>query len=130
MPAQNAELARLRDRIVEAKSEMDSAGLAVQRAMQERLSGEQDSSAHGIEADRQLQILQREASASAQLYGSLLRRQKDMRVEQETEDSIGSCRSTPSHRSRPTELSQSYFIYCPGVLHICDVRRLDCCHVG
>ena len=106
----NAELARLRDRIVEAKSEMDSAGLAVQRAMQERLSGEQDSSAHGIEADRQLQILQREASASAQLYGSLLRRQKDMRVQQEA-NSIGlSVNSFASVPDRPSSHNPILFI--------------------
>jgi len=106
----DAELARLRDRIVEAKSEMDSAGLAVQGAMQERLSGEQDSSAQGIEADRQLQILQRAASASAQLYGSLLRRQKEMRVQQEA-DSVGvSVNSLASVPDRPSSHNPILFI--------------------
>jgi polysaccharide biosynthesis transport protein len=106
----DAELARLRDRIVEAKSEMDSTGLAVQRAMQERLSGEQDSSVPGNEADRQLQILQREASASAQLYGSLLRRQKEMRVQQEA-DSVGlSVNSLASVPDRPSSHNPILFI--------------------
>lgn len=104
-----SEMARLHDRIVEAKSEMDKAGLAVQRAMQELLS-EQDANAHATDVERPLQNLERAALASAQVYGGLLRRQKEMRAQQEVESGGVLISSRAEIPDRPSSHNPLLFI--------------------
>ena len=78
------EMARLDERIAEAKSETEKTATAVQRAIQHRRSSEQNASSEEREADEQVRELLRHAGTSAQLYDSLVRRRKDMRERQET----------------------------------------------
>ncbi len=78
------EMARLDERIAEAKYETERAGNAVQRAIQQRHGSEQNASSEERDADGQLRELLRHAGTSAQLYDSLLRRRKEMRDRQET----------------------------------------------
>src|SRR5216684_4148496 len=78
------EMARLDERIAEAKYETERAGNAVQKAIQQRHGSEQNASSEERDADGQLRELLRHAGTSAQLYDSLLRRRKEMRDRQET----------------------------------------------
>jgi uncharacterized protein involved in exopolysaccharide biosynthesis/Mrp family chromosome partitioning ATPase len=78
------EMARLDERIAETKYEAEMAGIAVQKAIQQRHGSEQNASSQEREANGQLRELLRQAGTSAQLYDSLLRRQKEMRDRQET----------------------------------------------
>jgi uncharacterized protein involved in exopolysaccharide biosynthesis/Mrp family chromosome partitioning ATPase len=78
------EMARLDERIAEAKYETERAGVAVQKAIQQRHGSEQNAISEEREADGQLRELLRHAGTSAQLYDSLLRRRKEMRDRQET----------------------------------------------
>jgi polysaccharide biosynthesis transport protein len=80
----NREMARLDERIAEAKYETERAGTAVQKAIQQRHGSEQNASSEEREADGQLRELLRHAGTSAQLYDGLLRRRKEMRDRQET----------------------------------------------
>ena len=80
----NRELARLDARIAETKYEMEKAGAAVQKAIQERHGSEQNASGEERESDGKLRELLHHAGTSAQLYDSLLRRRKEMRDRQET----------------------------------------------
>ena len=79
----SSEITRLQERIAEAKSTMERAGIAVQNAIQKRLEAEQNVVSSGPEADQQLREIEHQAATSAQLYGSLLRRQKEIRDQQE-----------------------------------------------
>jgi len=78
------EMARMDERLAEIKYEMDRAGAAAQQAIQRRLGGDRNASSEGGEADVQLAELEHQAAETAQLYDSLLRRQKEMRDQQET----------------------------------------------
>lgn len=78
------EMARLDERIAEAKYETERAGAAVQKAIQQRHGSEQNAVSEEREADGQLRELLRHAGTSAQLYDGLLRRRKEMRDRQET----------------------------------------------
>src|SRR6266849_976986 len=78
------ELAWLDERIAETKYEMERAGAAVQKAIQQKHGSEQNASSEEREADGQLRELLHHAGSSAQLYDSLLRRRKEMRERQET----------------------------------------------
>jgi polysaccharide biosynthesis transport protein len=78
------EMARLDERIAEAKYETERAGAAVQKAIQQRHGSEQNAISEEREADGQLRELLRHAGTSAQLYDGLLRRRKEMRDRQET----------------------------------------------
>ena len=77
------EMARLDERIAELKYEMEKAGNAVQGAIQQRLDRGRNAGSEGRELDEQLRELERHAAAGAQLHASLLRRQKQMRDQQE-----------------------------------------------
>jgi polysaccharide biosynthesis transport protein len=78
------ELARLDARIAETKYEMEKAGAAVQKAIQERRGSEQNASGQERESDGSLRELLHHAGTSAQLYDGLLRRRKELRDRQET----------------------------------------------
>jgi polysaccharide biosynthesis transport protein len=77
------EMARLDERIAELKFEMEKAGNAVQGAIQQRLDPGRSAGSEGREFEGRLRELERHAAAGAQLYASLLRRQKQMRDQQE-----------------------------------------------
>ena len=77
------ETARLDERIAELKYEMEKAGNAVQGAIQQRLDPGRNAGSEGRELDERLRELERHAAAGAQLHASLLRRQKQMRDQQE-----------------------------------------------
>jgi polysaccharide biosynthesis transport protein len=78
------EMARLDERIAEAKNEADKAASAVQKAIQQRHGSEQNAGGEERDADGQLRELLHRAGSSAQLYDSLLRRRKETRDRQET----------------------------------------------
>ena len=81
---ESRELARLDARIAETKYEMEKAGAAVQKVIQERRGSGQNASGEERESDGQLRELLHHAGTSAQLYDSLLRRRKEMHDRQET----------------------------------------------
>ena len=78
------EMARLDERIAEAKNEAEKAAAAVQRAIQQRPGPEQNAGGEMRDADGQLRELLHRAGSSAQLYDGLLRRRKEARDRQET----------------------------------------------
>ena len=78
------EMARLDERIANAKSEAEDAAAAVQKAIQLRRGSEQNASTEERDADGQLRELLHRAGSSAQLYDRLLRRRKETRDRQET----------------------------------------------
>jgi len=78
------EVARLDERIAETKYENERAVAAVQNEIQQKHDSEQNASSGGREAAGQLRELLHHAGSTAQLYDSLLRRQKEMRDRQET----------------------------------------------
>jgi polysaccharide biosynthesis transport protein len=78
------EMARLDERIAQAKNEAEKAAAAVQTAIQQRHGSEQNASTEERDADGQLRELLHHAGSSAQLYDGLLRRRKEMRDRQET----------------------------------------------
>jgi uncharacterized protein involved in exopolysaccharide biosynthesis/Mrp family chromosome partitioning ATPase len=80
----NLEMARLDERIAEAKYETEKAGAAVQKAIQQRHGSEQNAGNEERDADGQLRELLRHAGTSAQLYDGLLRRRKEVRDRQDT----------------------------------------------
>jgi succinoglycan biosynthesis transport protein ExoP len=77
------EMARLEERIAEAKNEAEKAGTAVQKAIQQRHGSDQSASSEEREVEGQLRELLHRAGGSAQLYDSL-RRRKEMRDRQES----------------------------------------------
>ena len=104
----NRELARLDERIAELKKEVEQAGAAVQQTVQRRLDAAgQNSPGDEREADVRLRELEREGSARDQLYTNLVRRQKELRYQQEIVGSdvrILSLASPPDHPSSPSPL--------------------------
>jgi polysaccharide biosynthesis transport protein len=78
------EMARLNERIAEAKSEAEKAAAAVQKAMQQKPGSEQNVIGEVRDADGMLRDLLHRAGSSAQLYDGLLRRRKETRDRQET----------------------------------------------
>jgi succinoglycan biosynthesis transport protein ExoP len=78
------ELARLDERIAEAKYEMERAGAAVQKAIQQKPSSDQNASSEERAADGQLRELLLHAGSSAQHYDRLLQSRKELRAKQET----------------------------------------------
>lgn len=73
------EIARLNKQLEEAKSETDRTRAAVQNAIEMRMGSGSPAKADGRVSDGQLNELERKASIGAQLYSNLLRRQKEIR---------------------------------------------------
>jgi polysaccharide biosynthesis transport protein len=109
------EMARLDDRIAETKQETDRAGIAVQKAMQQRHGSEQNASSDGPGADGQLRELMRQAGNSAQLYESLLRRRKEMRDRQDAVVAGPAIHSLAAVPNRPSSHNPILFIF-PAVV--------------
>ncbi len=80
----SGEMARLGERIAESKYEMERAELAVETAARKNLSPEPNVKGEEREDEGQLRELARHAGMTAQLYGNLLLRKKQMRDDQET----------------------------------------------
>jgi polysaccharide biosynthesis transport protein len=74
-----SELARLSQRSAELKSEMERAGTAVQRLIQQRPNIVAGTDGERDKADIRLRELERAAATDAQLYDKLMRRQKEIR---------------------------------------------------
>jgi uncharacterized protein involved in exopolysaccharide biosynthesis/Mrp family chromosome partitioning ATPase len=77
------ELTRLRERLAELKSEMDRAVAAVQKLVQHRLAITRNAAGDARESDGQLRELERKAADVAAAHGSLARREKELRDQQE-----------------------------------------------
>jgi succinoglycan biosynthesis transport protein ExoP len=78
------EMTRLDERIAEAKAETEKTPAAVQKAIQQRRSSEQNGGSEDREADEQVRELLHHAGTSAQLYDSLVKRRREMRERQDT----------------------------------------------
>jgi uncharacterized protein involved in exopolysaccharide biosynthesis/Mrp family chromosome partitioning ATPase len=104
------EMALLDERIAAAKYEMEAAGSAVQKALQQ--------SARSTErtADGHLPELLRQAGHSAQHYDSLLRRQKEIRDQQETVSSGVGIHLLAAVPNRPSSHNPILFIFPAFVL--------------
>jgi polysaccharide biosynthesis transport protein len=104
------EMARMDERLAETKYEMERAGAAAQQAIQRRLGGDRNASSEGREADGELAELEHQAAETAQLYDSLLRRQKEMRDQQETMTPGVRIHSLASVPRRPSSHNPILFI--------------------
>ncbi len=106
----SAELARLDSRIAELKIDIERAGTAVQAFLRQRTNAARPAS-EGGEADQRLQEPERDAVAKGQLYHTLLRRQQEIRNQQETiapDARILSLAATPD---RPSSANPLLFIF-------------------
>ena len=112
----NWELARLDERIAELKKEVEQAGAAVQNTVQQRLAAGQNNPGEEREADVRLRELEREGSARDQLYTNLVRRQKELRYQQEIVASDVRILSLASPPDRPSSPSPLLFIFPALVL--------------
>jgi succinoglycan biosynthesis transport protein ExoP len=111
----NRELARLDERIGELKKEVEQAGAAVQKIVQQRLAAAQNGTGDG-DADIRLRELEREGAARDQLYTNLIRRQKEVRYQQEIAASDVRILSLASPPDRPSSPSPFLFIFPAFVL--------------
>ena len=102
------EMAQLDEQITETKYEMEKAGIAVQKAIQQRLGVDRNAKSEGREADEQLHELERHAGTSTHLYISLLQRQR--RDQQETVTPGIEIRSLASAPNRPSSYNPILFI--------------------
>jgi polysaccharide biosynthesis transport protein len=104
------EIARLNARLSQTKHEMDEAGIAVQNAIQRRIGSERGAETNQSDSTTQLRELERRAASSAQLYGGLLRRQMQMRIqEQDTTPGI-EIQSLATVPRRPSSHNPLFFI--------------------
>jgi polysaccharide biosynthesis transport protein len=127
----SAELAGLDSRIAELKIDIERAGTAVQALMLQRTNAVKPPS-EGRVADQRLQELEREAVAKGQLYHTLLRRQQEIRDQQEsiTPDArVLSLAATPDRPSSPNPFlfifpALTMFLICGSLLAVI-LERLD-----
>jgi succinoglycan biosynthesis transport protein ExoP len=105
-----AEMVQLDERISEAKYEMEAAGSAVQKALQQNARSTERT------ADGHFRELLRQAGNSAQHYDSLLRRQKEIRDEQETASSGAGIHLFAAVPNRPSSHNPILFIFPAFVL--------------
>lgn len=101
------ELARLEQRIATVKSDIDRATTALHKAIERRSSILRSPGTEQREADVDPHELERQAAASAQLYASLLQRQREIREQEELVNpdvSVLSLASPPSRPSSPNPL--------------------------
>lgn len=104
------EMAQLDERIAEAKYEMEAAGSAVQKAIQQNARSTERT------ADGHLRDLLRQAGNSAQRYDSLLRRQNEIRDQQETVSSGVGTQVFAAVPNRPSSHNPILFIFPAFVL--------------
>jgi succinoglycan biosynthesis transport protein ExoP len=107
----NLAMARLDERIAEAKHESEKAGAAVQKAIQQRNGVEQGAGNEERDADGQLRELLRHAGASAQLHDGLLRRRKEVRDRQDTVSPGVGIHVLAGVPKRPSSHNPIFFIF-------------------
>jgi polysaccharide biosynthesis transport protein len=120
-----SELAELDRRIAELKIAVAQSGAAVQTFMQQRVDAAKQAS-DAREAGHTLQELEREAVAKGQLYHTLLRRQQELRNQQETaapDAYVMSLATTPYRPSSPNPIllifpSLIVFLICGSLLAV------------
>jgi succinoglycan biosynthesis transport protein ExoP len=125
------ELARVGERFSERKSEVQSAGEAAQTVIQQRFGG-LAANGEGPKVDERMRELLRAAAASVQLQDSLLRRQKEIRDQQENvkvDVSMLSFAAPPDRPSSPNPLffilpALTLFLVCASLLAVV-MERLD-----
>jgi len=126
------ELAKLDQRIAELKNDVDSAAAAMQKLTQQRIAGGQAGGSEGQGADVRLRELERETVVGRQLYADLLRRQKEVRGQQELvvpDVSIVSLAAPPDRPSSPNPIlfilpAFIVFSICGSLLAVV-LHRLD-----
>lgn len=104
------ELAQLEGRIAELKIAVAQSGAAVQNFMQQRGDAAKQAS-DAREAGQTLQELEREAVAKGQLYHTLLRRQQEIRDQQETPSPDAYVMSLAATPYRPSSPNPFLFIF-------------------
>jgi capsular exopolysaccharide synthesis family protein len=109
--AANRELVRLDERIAQLKAEVEQAGAAVQQTIQQRLVAGQNGTGGERDADIRLRELERQGAARDQLYTNLIRRQKELRYQQEIVASDVRILSLASPPHRPSSPSPLLFIF-------------------
>jgi polysaccharide biosynthesis transport protein len=127
----SAELAGLDSRIAELKIELERSIAAVQAFMRQRTDAAKPAS-EAREAGQHLQELEREAVVKGKLYYTLLRRQQEIRDQQETfapDARILSLAATPDRPSSPNPLLFIFpalivFLICGSLLAFI-LERLD-----
>jgi succinoglycan biosynthesis transport protein ExoP len=127
----SAELAGLDIRIAELKIEIERSSAAVQAFMRQRPDAAKPASEAG-EAGQRLQELEREAVVKGKLYHTLLRRQQEIRDQQESfapDARILSLAATPDRPSSPNPLLFIFpalivFLICGSLLAFI-LERLD-----
>ncbi|WP_051383167.1 Wzz/FepE/Etk N-terminal domain-containing protein [Bradyrhizobium sp. WSM3983] len=101
------ELARLEERMATVKADIERTSAALHNAIQRRADAVRNASGEQREADLDPRELERRTAASAQLYASLLQRQKEIREQEELVNpdvSILSLASPPSRPSSPNPI--------------------------
>ncbi|MBR0722543.1 GumC family protein [Bradyrhizobium manausense] len=101
------ELARLEQRIATVKGDIERTSAALHKAIQRRSDASRSAATEEQEADLDPRELERRTAASAQLYASLLQRQKEIREQEELVNpdvSILSLASPPSRPSSPNPI--------------------------
>lgn len=101
------ELARLDQRIGAVKDDIDRTSTALHNAIERRTSAFRSAGSEKHEADVDPRELDRQTAASAQLYASLLQRQREIREQEELVNpdvSVLSLASPPSRPSSPNPL--------------------------
>ena len=110
------EMARLDERIAEAKNEAERAAVAVQKALQQRPGSEQNTGGEVRDADGVLRGLLHRAGSSAQVYDGLLRRQKEARDRQEIVAPGAGIQLLAGVPNRPSSHNPILFIFPAFVL--------------
>lgn len=101
------ELARLEERIATVRGDIEQNSAALQKAILQRSAAARSAGSEAPEANLDPRELERRTAASAQLYASLLQRQKEIREQEELinpDVSILSLASPPSRPSSPNPL--------------------------
>jgi succinoglycan biosynthesis transport protein ExoP len=106
----SSELARLDGRIAELKNEVERSSAAVQTFMRRGTDAAKQAS-EAREAGQHLQELEREAVVKGQLYRTLLRRQQEIRDQQETATSDAYILSLAVTPERPSSPNPFLFIF-------------------
>lgn len=111
-----AEVERIDGQIESSKNAMKAANLAVQAEIQAQLSAPHNESGISPNADERLRELKRNAQASAQIFGNLLRRQRELGDVREAALSGISVHSLASVPDRPSSHNPLLFIFPAFIL--------------
>jgi succinoglycan biosynthesis transport protein ExoP len=104
------EMARLEERISAVKGEIERTSAALHEAIQRRSDASRSVSSEEQEAKLDPRELERRAAASAQLYASLIHRQKEIREQEELVNPDASILSLASPPSRPSSPNPILFM--------------------